>query len=183
MGPENTSLESDVDYYRSLAKRVRQHVLRMTHRAKSAHIGTSFSMVELLAVRPEEHRTIALKYMNEKEDCRLRSQQMTINSDGSVPLCCGTYDKKYSIAPSFLDTDHAELQKIKYEHSLCATCMENGMHFPPERVGEQEEFKIASNRIQDRAIPPELNPTGASFIPRLYRRFRRAFARVKRKAL
>ncbi len=50
MGPENTSLESDVDYYRSLAKRVRQHVLRMTHRAKSAHVGTSFSMVELLAV-------------------------------------------------------------------------------------------------------------------------------------
>jgi len=47
---------------KQLAKKIRLHVLAMTHRAKSSHIGSSFSMVELLAVlyskilrvRPEE---------------------------------------------------------------------------------------------------------------------------------
>src|SRR6266850_5301713 len=34
---------------RKLAHAVRLHVLRMTHRAKSSHVGTSFSMAELLA--------------------------------------------------------------------------------------------------------------------------------------
>ena len=33
-----------------LATRVRAHVLKMIHRARSAHIGTSFSMVDLLSV-------------------------------------------------------------------------------------------------------------------------------------
>jgi transketolase len=34
----------------ALALRIRRHVLLMTHRAKSSHIGSAFSMVELLAV-------------------------------------------------------------------------------------------------------------------------------------
>ena len=33
-----------------LASKIRKHVLEMTHRAKSSHVGTSFSMAEILAV-------------------------------------------------------------------------------------------------------------------------------------
>ncbi len=36
--------------YHILAKKLREDVLRMTHRAKSSHVGTSLSMVDLLAV-------------------------------------------------------------------------------------------------------------------------------------
>ncbi|MGH9524917.1 MAG: transketolase [Terriglobales bacterium] len=36
--------------YRAIARRVRLHVLQMTHRARSSHVGSSFSMVELLTV-------------------------------------------------------------------------------------------------------------------------------------
>ena len=36
--------------YRAVARRVRLHVLQMTHRARSSHVGSSFSMVELLTV-------------------------------------------------------------------------------------------------------------------------------------
>src|SRR5436309_12416778 len=47
---------------RALATRIRRHVLRMTHRARASHVGSSLSMAELLAVlcerilrvRPEE---------------------------------------------------------------------------------------------------------------------------------
>lgn len=42
--------EGDADRFRTLARRIRQHVLRMTHRARSAHVGTSLSMADLLAV-------------------------------------------------------------------------------------------------------------------------------------
>ena len=52
----------DLTEYQELARRIRLHVLRMTHRAGSSHVGTSFSMADLLAVlyggvlrvRPEE---------------------------------------------------------------------------------------------------------------------------------
>lgn len=33
-----------------LAKRIRRHVLRMTHRAKASHVGSCFSVVDILAV-------------------------------------------------------------------------------------------------------------------------------------
>jgi len=36
--------------HRALANRIRQHVIKMTHRAKAAHVGTSLSMADLLAV-------------------------------------------------------------------------------------------------------------------------------------
>lgn len=41
---------SEVERLRKLAHRIRYHTLLMTHRAKSSHIGSSFSMAELLAV-------------------------------------------------------------------------------------------------------------------------------------
>lgn len=42
--------ESNAEEYRLLAKRIRQHVLEMTHRARSSHVGGCFSMTDLLAV-------------------------------------------------------------------------------------------------------------------------------------
>jgi transketolase len=39
----------DQKAHRELATKIRRHVVRMTHRAKSAHIGTSLSMADLLA--------------------------------------------------------------------------------------------------------------------------------------
>ena len=42
--------EFDKSRCKALAKRIRQHVVRMTHRAKSSHVGTSLSMADLLAV-------------------------------------------------------------------------------------------------------------------------------------
>jgi len=40
----------DTENIAKLAKKLRRHVLDMTHQAKSSHIGTNFSMCELLAV-------------------------------------------------------------------------------------------------------------------------------------
>ena len=43
-------MADDLGYYRELARRVRRDVVRMTHRARSSHVGTSLSMADLLAV-------------------------------------------------------------------------------------------------------------------------------------
>lgn len=50
MKPRITSAQLDVRRYAVLARKIREHVLRMTHRAKSSHVGTSLSMADLLAV-------------------------------------------------------------------------------------------------------------------------------------
>lgn len=62
------------------------------------------------------------------QDCNLRSVQTSINCDGTVQLCCGTYDRGYVVAPSFLDIPHDELQAKKYAHSMCGSCMNDGLH-------------------------------------------------------
>ncbi len=43
---ETTSLTD----FSKLARKIRRHTIRLTHRAKSSHIGTSLSMTDLLAV-------------------------------------------------------------------------------------------------------------------------------------
>jgi transketolase len=43
-------MSQSVDDYRARATRIRLAVLRMTHKAKASHVGTSFSMADILAV-------------------------------------------------------------------------------------------------------------------------------------
>jgi transketolase len=40
----------DLDHVRGLARRIRGHAVRMVHRARASHIGSCFSMADLLAV-------------------------------------------------------------------------------------------------------------------------------------
>jgi transketolase len=42
--------ENNIENYRKLSKRIRQHVLKMVHRARSSHVGSSFSIADLLSV-------------------------------------------------------------------------------------------------------------------------------------
>lgn len=60
--------------------------------------------------------------------CTLRDEQITINADGSVALCCGHYDPKHDVAASFLDADMAALQAVRQSHNLCGACMAAGIH-------------------------------------------------------
>src|SRR5437899_2644784 len=45
-----TDGKPDLGDCRSLAAKIRRHVVRMTHRARSSHVGSSLSMADLLAV-------------------------------------------------------------------------------------------------------------------------------------
>jgi transketolase len=43
-------MDSELEHMKSLAGRIRGHALRMVHRVKASHIGSCFSMADLLAV-------------------------------------------------------------------------------------------------------------------------------------
>ena len=50
MKSESSTAPLDLAQCGALAKKIRQHALWMTHRAKSSHVGTSLSMADIVAV-------------------------------------------------------------------------------------------------------------------------------------
>ena len=74
-------------------------------------------------VIPMKRRTEILQSARERyPDCQFRKTSTTINFDGSVPLCCATYERPQLIADNFLETSRAELRKRKYRHPFCGVC-------------------------------------------------------------
>ena len=82
--------------------------------------------IDMLAIGLEE--AAALSMPHKDMDCSLRRAQTSINFDGTVQLCCATYERAHIIAPSFLDVDHNELQRRKYANPMCGPCMDSGVH-------------------------------------------------------
>ncbi len=82
--------------------------------------------IDMLAVDPAEltERLIPLR----DQDCNTRKTQMIINVDGSVQLCCATFDRASVVAQSFVESPHMELQRLRYNNDLCGRCMVNGQH-------------------------------------------------------
>ena len=86
-------------------------------------------MVEIanrLLISVQEGLEIAKR--NPLDDCPLRYSATAINHDGSVALCCTVYDEANNISPSFLQTPKQVLQRMKYTHALCQTCMSYNLH-------------------------------------------------------
>jgi len=87
-------------------------------------------LLEQFILKPDQaiqlNKKFSTKY--QRPDCILRSQDMAINFDGSVALCCTVYEQQNDIAKNFLDKSHKELQKNKYEHPLCQKCLKIGVN-------------------------------------------------------
>lgn len=63
-----------------------------------------------------------------RADCQYRQARTTINCDGSVSLCCAVYDKDKTISEDFLKAEEKDLEKARYGHSFCSSCMSRSMH-------------------------------------------------------
>ena len=75
-----------------------------------------------------------LKAVKQPElDCELRFNQTAINCDGSVALCCSSYDPENFLKVNFLDVSHAEIAEKKYRHSFCDTCYMHGLQYSPAK--------------------------------------------------
>jgi len=120
-------------------------------------------LLDLLLVKPEESgewfRSLSrFRRWRMSRDCKTRSKKTSIRVDGSVALCCVTYDPRFTVADSFLDTPHAEIQRRRDSHWLCGPCMANGLHRKPQgerhrvaRVcakGSPEEARAAFEELE-----------------------------------
>lgn len=110
---------------------------------------TDRKIIELLAVSPDEHKQ--LRVGSRSRDCALRAEQMSIDADGGVPLCCATFDKRNRIAQSFLDTPFDELQRLKYSSLLCTTCMSHELHKTFLMTKQKKTDEIAMRNLGRRA--------------------------------
>ena len=69
----------------------------------------------------------ALPYRDRK--CRLYEQQIVLDLQGQIIVCCGVYDYKSSGGlGSFLEMTPKELMKAKENHPTCEKCTRNAIH-------------------------------------------------------
>lgn len=83
-------------------------------------------VIDRLFFTVEESSQIAA--MNPMRQCVLLENQVVINFDGSVPVCCAVYDPIFTVAPDFLAVPLGMLQEQRRQSSICSICMENHFH-------------------------------------------------------
>jgi hypothetical protein len=108
-------------------------------------------LYDLLLVKPAEWSRVARQEAPDDRSCLMREQEMALNYDGSVALCCNVYDYANNIAPDFLSVSHEELQARKDRHALCGPCMKAGYPRSGGLDSHPEILAIAEGRARDRA--------------------------------
>lgn len=85
--------------------------------------------IQKLALPLKESFDVSSKYKH--MNCSLRDNQITIDFQGKVQLCCAVFDSQKFTIGSFLDTDLPQLQSLKYSEegeNTCTRCMNHGIH-------------------------------------------------------
>lgn len=100
--------------------------------------------LELLLVGIDKGLEIAKPYNN--LPCRFLTNQININWDRSVPLCCVCFDSKNStISNDYLKDSLKDISIRKENHPLCKKCIKYAI--PPYLLGvNQEEWEKEANR-------------------------------------
>ena len=104
-------------------------------------------LVDKLVVTLEERKTLFEPHKSKYKDCEYRQHRTTINYDGSVSLCCATYEKPQFVADNFLEIDRKEIKKRKYQHSFCKQCMSACMHMTYTNAEQHLVNELAIERL------------------------------------
>jgi wyosine [tRNA(Phe)-imidazoG37] synthetase (radical SAM superfamily) len=80
-------------------------------------------------------------------DCKLQSEQMTLDCKGNVQLCCAVFDSSRFFIGNFLETPLEELRRRKVTHSMCARCTNRGAHVY-YMIAAPEFADIAERRLE-----------------------------------
>lgn len=93
---------------------------------------------DLLLIAPKLMSELSRPYRANYRDCTLRRARLSMNADGSVPLCCAVWSHEYDVAANYLDTSEEDIRKVRYSHDMCKRCMSNmadftynGIYVPP----------------------------------------------------
>jgi pyruvate-formate lyase-activating enzyme len=130
-----------------------EKVLAFSEGESSALGAEDHALIERLAL-PLAGALAAARAVGELP-CKLRDEQMTLNCEGEVMLCCATYDPSHYALGSYLEIALPELQRRKYAHSACARCMRQGIHVL-YTGGTQAFDPIAREHVRKRYPDAEL---------------------------
>lgn len=84
-------------------------------------------LMDMLLVNIDDALKIARLYKN--RPCQLLEKNIAINWDGSVSLCCASFDpNKTIVKEDFLSVSLSEIQEAKYKNSLCNKCIKYGIN-------------------------------------------------------
>ncbi len=92
--------------------------------------------------------------------------QLAIDFQGNVVLCCAVYDGRRNFIGRYLDTTWADLQAAKYAHQTCVTCSKHAAHVlythftKPELVQRMRE--LVERQLAD---PPPIGRRGSIPLP------------------
>lgn len=81
------------------------------------------------------------------KDCPLRAEQYALDSEANTSVCCAVYNSD-KIIGNFLKEPHAQLQKKKYQHPVCSTCMKHGLHVLYTYAAAKDFDRMATKNVQ-----------------------------------
>jgi MoaA/NifB/PqqE/SkfB family radical SAM enzyme len=103
------------------------------------------TLIDKLVLSPEEQLAAAKK--THDKTCRLQ-EHTTINHDGSVSLCCATFDPRHFIAPDFLEAGAEDLAKRRRTHSTCDRCIGSSYHSMICGYAMAEMDELGNRRVE-----------------------------------
>jgi MoaA/NifB/PqqE/SkfB family radical SAM enzyme len=106
-----------------------------------------FKVVNKLALSLKESLEVSTKY--NYKSCTLRDDQITLDFNGNVQLCCAVFDSNKFTLTSFIETDVSDIQSMKYSENsekTCSNCMKNGIHVYAT-YGTKELNKVAIENV------------------------------------
>ena len=101
-----------------------------------------------LLVDINEGLRISSQNIPKKSTCPFRENQININADLSVPICCVTFNKsKNIVSNNYLDTSLQKISKKKNQISTCKKCMQNRL--PEYNMGYNRDLweRIADTKL------------------------------------
>ncbi len=91
-------------------------------------------VLDLLLEHPSKYIHRFKEHRDSRYDCELRFNQTVINYDGSVALCCGVYKPENQLGVSFMQQSFSAIEELKYQHSFCNSCYQNGLQYAPSHI-------------------------------------------------
>ncbi|MDC0255647.1 hypothetical protein OAK75_12170 [Bacteriovoracales bacterium] len=100
---------------------------------KTTITSKDFELIKLLIFSPEADHKKWISFADSVRNsltgfCKKRELKTSIAVDGSVPLCCGTFENQFKVSKNFLDETTENLHKKRLKNPFCKTCMELGLH-------------------------------------------------------
>lgn len=89
------------------------------------------------SIVPSVDDAVALMQPHRAKPCEL-IDQLVLDYCGNVQLCCSVFDSVRNTIGNYLETDWAELQTAKYQHTTCVKCMHYAAHVLYTNVSHPE---------------------------------------------